>query len=63
MPSYDVIIYVKYFIMWHFKSIVDLIYGIINSLNTDEKVSVERGRQWRKCWKSERWEIVTCESH
>lgn len=41
MPSYDVIIYVKYFIMWHFKSIVDLIYGIINSLNTDEKMSVE----------------------
>lgn len=36
MPNYDVIIYVKYFIMWHFKSIVDLIYGIINSLNTDE---------------------------
>lgn len=45
MPNYDVIIYVNYFIMWHFKSIVDLIYGIINSLNTDEKVSVERERQ------------------
>lgn len=25
----------------YFKSIVDLIYGLINSLNSDEKMSVE----------------------
>lgn len=28
----------------YFKSIVDLIYGLINSLNSDEKMSVERGK-------------------